>query len=482
MLKRIRVQNFKAWQDTGEVRLAPLTVLFGANSAGKSSLGQLLLALKQTAASLERNQVLHVGDENSLIELGSFTDCLHGRNPATTLGFMLDWQLTSPLSVSEFAGDTSFGDVHAVGNFLQLTSRLVADQNKQPALKYLEYVLHSDTLPEVVRATLDVWDNGGVTFECTPLALTPYSDRAWPIEVPEKFYRFTDRTVARYSNARFLLDFAYEAEQMLDSIRHLGPLRDYPRRLYSWHGSAPSDVGTRGEFTIPCLLAAGEDGRRLSAHANSDGVVFQEFIANCLLNLGAIEHFSLKPIAPGRREYEVWVRTHGGLVNVALPDVGFGVSQILPALIQAFYCAPGSTIWLEQPEIHLHPQIQSGLADVFIAAVRAYQDGIPRNTQLIIETHSEHFLNRLQRRVAEGGITRDELAIHFVRSGNEGAELEELVVNEYGDIANWPDNFFGDEMEDIVARSRAAALRRQNNSGTEKRGDGNGHTEARFPL
>ncbi len=72
MLTKLRIKNFKAWQDTGEVRLAPLTVMIGAKGAGKSSLGHLLLALKQTAASADRKRALHTGDDNSLIDLGTF--------------------------------------------------------------------------------------------------------------------------------------------------------------------------------------------------------------------------------------------------------------------------------------------------------------------------------------------------------------------------------------------------------------------------
>jgi predicted ATPase len=147
-------------------------------------------------------------------------------------------------------------------------------------------------------------------------------------------------------------------------------------------------------------------------------------------------------------------------MDVALPDVGFGVSQVLPALVQAFYYAPGSTVWMEQPEIHLHPQVQAELADVFISAIHAYEDGQPRNVQLIIETHSEHLLNRLQRRIAEGELRADEVAIYFAKSTDAEATLETLQVDEFGEITNWPRDFFGDEMADIVARTEAAARRR----------------------
>lgn len=87
MLNSLRIKNFKAWHDTGSIRLAPLTVIFGANSAGKSSLGHLLLALKQTALSTDRKRALHLGNESTLIDLGTFADCLHGHDLARPLEF-----------------------------------------------------------------------------------------------------------------------------------------------------------------------------------------------------------------------------------------------------------------------------------------------------------------------------------------------------------------------------------------------------------
>ena len=79
--------------------------------------------------------------------------------------------------------------------------------------------------------------------------------------------------------------------------------------------------------------------------------------------------------------------------------------------------------------------------------------------QLIVESHSEHFLNRLQRRIAEGEILPDEVAIYFCSNKSGAAELEELHVNLFGDIENWPENFFGNEMADLTARTVAASKR-----------------------
>jgi len=175
--------------------------------------------------------------------------------------------------------------------------------------------------------------------------------------------------------------------------------------------------------------------------------------------MGLIDAFRVQALGPHRKEYEVLVQTRKGLPEVKLTDVGFGVSQVLPVIVECFYVPENSIVIFEQPEIHLHPRVQAELADLFVDAVRARENNAPRNVQFIIESHSEHFLRRLQRRIAEEQLSRDEAALYFVDTGPSGAQIRELDVDDYGNIRNWPDGFFGDEMEDLLARNEAQAKR-----------------------
>lgn len=450
MLTELQIKNFKAWQDTGPIRLAPLTVIFGANSSGKSSLGHLLLALKQTVQLADRKRALHLGDESSLIDLGTFSDCLYAHDLKKTLEFSLRWRLPSTLTVKNAldAREAYRGDE------LRLSSTLRADRAEQPQAERFKYELIDQG-----RTVLSV-EHGRSGLDCDPLRLVYAQGRKWPVEPPEKFYRFADRTLLRYQNADFLADFALRTEGMLEQLYFLGPLRQPPRRSYQWSGDTLPDVGAQGQYAIPALLAATAQERKLNRGHRQRVQRFDEFIARWLADLGVIDNFSVRPIAKGRKEYEVLVRTHPKSPEVRLTDVGFGVSQVLPALVQAFYAPSGSTVWMEQPEIHLHPVAQANLADVFISAVKSYENGSPRNMQLIIETHSEHFLTRLQRHVAEQTIDADNVAIYFVNRKGAAVDMEALRLNMFGEIENWPENFFGDEMGDL-ARRTMAALRRQ---------------------
>ena len=460
MLTSLHIKNFKAWKDTGHIRLAPLTVIFGANSAGKSSLGHLLLALKQTVWSADRKRALHLGDESSLVDLGTFAECLHNHDLTSALEFELGWEIPGKelevrdsLSAQKFAGDE-----------LRLAVTLSADAKEQPRVDKLSYrLLHNSENQLGVSYLRD--EKNKLDISSSEYKFVRNTGRSWPLDDPDKFYRISDQSRARFQNAEFLSDFSLRTEAALNSIYYLGPLRDHPKRIYSWSGETPESVGTRGESAIASILAASAQNRKLNRGWKKPLTRFDEFIAKWLKDLGIIDSFAVKPVADGRKEYEVIVKTHAAGSDVKITDVGFGVSQVLPALVQAFYCPPNSTIWMEQPEIHLHPQVQAELADVFISATQAGENGKARHVQLIVESHSEHFLNRLQRRVAEGDLAPEDVAVYFCRRTDSATELEPLRLNMFGEIENWPENFFGDEMADIAGRTLAAMHRKRELSG-----------------
>src|SRR5690606_24036771 len=125
--------------------------------------------------------------------------------------------------------------------------------------------------------------NGNLELQTSPYLLEEAEGRSWPLEIQEKFYRLSDRTVARYKNADFLATFAFEMERKLTGLYHLGPIRERPRRSYGWSGHTPEDVGARGEHSIACLLASAD--RYLSRGPNAPEQPFAEFIAQWLVDM-----------------------------------------------------------------------------------------------------------------------------------------------------------------------------------------------------
>ena len=127
-----------------------------------------------------------------------------------------------------------------------------------------------------------------------------------------------------------------------------------------------------------------------------------------------------------------------------ITDMGIGVSQVLPVLVLCYYVPEGSTIILEQPELHLTSfRSQAGLADVLIDVIEN------RGLQILLESHSEHLLRRIQRRIAEKSLSADKTAMYFCDMKNGESKLTPLEIDTFGNISNWPDDFFGDLTGDM---------------------------------
>ena len=456
MLNRLEIENFKAWRKA-DLTFGKVTGFFGTNSAGKSSLLQFLLLLKQTRNATDRGLVLDFGrpaepvsGPADLVSLGTFTDAVHRQDGDARMRWRLDWTLPEALEIRDpirsrrrrplFKGD-DLGTECEVG--LQ-EGRLRA---------YRLAYRFGDTSFE-----LKPQKNGfGLVTDGQEFGFVRNKGRPWALPPPVKTYLFPTEARSYYQNSDFLGDFELEYEKLMDSLYYLGPLREYPRRLYHRADASPSDVGRRGEHTVAAMLAATRDREMRRLTPGTKGVKkhpFQDVIAHWLKELDLIHKFHLKEVAKGTNLYRAMVETSESSVATPLTDVGFGVSQVLPALVLLQYVPEGSTVLMEQPEIHLHPAVQSGLADVMlnVAAVR--------DVQIIVESHSEHLMRRLQRRVAEEKASSKDVKLYFVDSKEGEAHASDLVLNEWGEIENWPEKFFGDEMGEIAAIAEASLKRK----------------------
>lgn len=454
MLTRLRLKNFKAWEDTGDVEFAPLTILFGANSSGKSSLHQFLLMLQQTIESPDRRRVLHTGDDRTPVDLGSYSSLLRNANIDLPLEFELDWRRSTPLQIV-YGREKSRLSGHDMG--FRAAIGATADAPPRLRVDNYSYQLIADG-SEVLRLGSERGSDGRYLVRAQGIELVRTLGRKWPVSPPSQFHAFPDDLPTRYQYLDFAADLTLALEEQLRAINYLGPLREKPSRLYRWSGEEVSHVGWRGEHSIEALLAG--RARKFNFAEKQRTKSLQVLVAQWLHDLGVIDKFSVAQIGEGRDEYEVRVTTPGSQPEVLLTDVGFGVSQVLPVIVEAFYSSPGSTVVMEQPEIHLHPAVQADLADLFIAAISAREESSPRNTQFIVESHSEHLLRRLLRRVAEDRVNPASVRCYVVNSRRGGSKIEALDFDEYGNVHNWPEQFFGDPAADIIAQSRSARMRR----------------------
>jgi predicted ATPase len=448
MLKTLHIENFKSWA-TADLAFGKVTGLFGTNSSGKSSLTQFLLLLKQTKEATDRGIAL--GLNGQYVNLGIFRDMIYNRDEDRSLAWRLSFERESELVLRpSLAGD--LGNLLRGKTFEVASTVRESGRPRRMATTGLEYAIGGVCFRLVRKNGSETsFDLAAEPAERFRFIRNP--GRVWQLPGPLKSYGFPDQARTYFQNASFLADLVKAYEEQMDGLYYLGPLREYPSRDYLWSRSRPVSVGVKGEDTISAILAMTADREQRNVAYRSKLRPFQEIIAYWLEVLGVIHDFRVEEIAEGSNRWQARVVIRKGATQVLLTDVGFGVSQVLPVVTLLQYVPRGSTVILEQPEIHLHPLAQANLADVIINAATH------RGVQVIVESHSEHLLLRLQRRIAEEQIKSADVTLYFCDIADRGSVLERLQLDLLGKIENWPMNFMGDAFGEAAA-SEKARLRR----------------------
>lgn len=298
MLTRLAFQSFKSWRETGRIRLAPITAFFGSNSSGKSSLLQMLLALKQTAESSDRAQVLNLGDDRSLVELGTFQEVLFDHELKAQLQVEIAWDLPKRL---EIADPTRQSGVLLKDDHLEFSTAVEWQANGEPGLgrevvREMRYGFAGEQFGMRREAGRGTEYELFVSPADQGFRFVRTQGRPWKLPPPVKCYGFPDQVRAYYQNASFLSDFELQLEELFSRLFYLGPLREYPKRQYTWAGAQPVDVGQRGERVVDALLASRELGIKVSRGRGKKRQTVEERVAEWLKELGLIASFQVRPI------------------------------------------------------------------------------------------------------------------------------------------------------------------------------------------
>lgn len=240
------------------------------------------------------------------------------------------------------------------------------------------------------------------------------------------------------------------------SVRYLGPLREAPHVLYD-PGPSKLDLGVRGEYSAAVLHA---QARTRVLMPTPEGAGEERPLSDALDFW--LREFDLAESARsedrGRIGIGLSVTPKGIGSEVDLTSVGVGVSQVLPVVLLCLLAEPGTLVILEQPELHLHPKLQQDLADFLLACTRA-------GRQLVIETHSEHLVNRLRYQIAKDETDETHGLIRIVFAENEDGitSYREPAINPYGGLGDdWPTGFLdltARESQELVRQSLAKRKR-----------------------
>lgn len=429
MFTQLSLKNFKAWRDIErtdesgqpcrsriDIPLAPVTMLLGTNSSGKSSILQALLLLKQTAASPDRSIHLNLGGDeaNDYFNFGHFDDVLT-RNVSPRqfeIGFCFKLPEVASTPDKHHLTDGEFSVIYG--------------KTSTGAAVIQDLILRSGS--SAYRAIRR--EKGAYSIVVNDEAQPRGKGRQY---APERSIALSREAIQLLSNdGPMVEDISLAIRRELGGIAYLGPLRRKPERDYVWNKTNPGELGIDGAGVINAIFASA-----LSRVKDDDAAQIIQEVSYWLARMKIAERIEVKQLGHSTR-YEVMVHKDGIVAN--LRDVGIGVSQVLPVLTLAFFATKGSTVLLEEPEIHLHPLAQSVLAELFVEVSRT------RQIQFIVETHSEHLFRRMQTLVARETITTDACRMYFVERDGADAKLKPLILDTYGRVTEWPAMFFGDAM------------------------------------
>lgn len=209
------------------------------------------------------------------------------------------------------------------------------------------------------------------------------------------------------------------------NIMPIGPLRESPLRYYIFRGSRPVNVGFTGSKTADLIYANMEKLTKMNKW-------LKEFKIGYKIDFG-------KELDTESGVYSLRFTDETTGHPVALPDIGFGVSQVLPIFVQTILSdISNETLLIEQPEIHLNPKLQAELGEFFAKAALETPD-----KQFIIETHSEHLILRLKKLIKNGVLSPEHISVVYIAKEKDGAKAIPIGINEKGEFTvEWPDAFF----------------------------------------
>ena len=446
-MHHVTLENFRCFREQQGVRLAPLTLLVGENSTGKTSFMALLRALWNAAYGQA------VPDfKEAPYDLGSFDEIAHyrggrgGRAHEFSAGFEAVPNFTSPQrSTSESHGRSHrFEVTFNRRGTAPVPTRLrfarddiaVTDASADDTSREVRFRTGSGEwrwrVPAEIVARMRA---DGNALSRVLLYSTLISARARDVEPVGDSPKLTAEDTRRLDELFFEFGTFFARQRPFASA----PVRSKPRRTYD-----PSRPGRDPEGeTIPMYLSTAffEDKKSWKT--------LKEALEGFGREAGLFDEIAVKPLGKrGSEPFQMHVRKFGSPARGPfrnLIDVGYGVSQVLPVITELFRDSETPMFLLQQPEVHLHPSAQAALGSLFCQVANQYR-------QLVVETHSDHLLDRVRMDVRDRqtNLKPDDVSILFFERGDLDVQIHSLRIDGEGNVLGAPDSyrhFFMDETQ-----------------------------------
>lgn len=450
MIINYEIGNFKAFSGIQSLRLAPITLIYGPNSSGKSSIIQSLMMIQQTLLDKTANGKLVTSGDS--INLGEFESLVYGQNEKLAMHFSITYKNT--FDANEFKFNHSYDMPFSNNDVRKIELSYNLLENKPTLNKYrfsCNRKIGKSVDFELERSSrllngLSFKLSNSDSFESLKTAVSKnYSFKSDDKITWNRFYKdiespfkigfsynlpicITDSfsELSQYSH-KIVDDIKY----VFDGFKYLGPLRSSPKKIYS-------DAINNYQ--------KGQGKSNLGKEIYNSSEEIQELINEFLHQFEIPYDLTVKNIGNKNtgQVISILLKDLRNKAIVTPKDVGFGIGQVLPIILDAVV-SRNRLICVEQPEIHLHPKLQAHLGDLFISSV------LSGDNQWVIETHSEALMLRLQRRIRDGLLDKNLVSVLYVDVGKNGAQVTELELDDEGDfLTYWPNGFFEERLDEVL--------------------------------
>jgi predicted ATPase len=423
MFSHIIVENFKSIAKL-EMQLSKLNVLIGPNNSGKTSVLQAPAIAKQAS---QYGAIF----QGPIVKVGSFTDAVYKHNKNLCIAFTF---VLSPQRRHGIAPHQRARSEYLWPNLRSLTCHVEISSSPDGAPVVLSSLIaHQETgFSLEYPAENVIWQGQRANANTTLRGLVPYVSSGVS-EMMEAYNAVSEVVTDEFRDIFYISSMRGTDE------------RSTP--VDNRFSERPQDVGIHGEKTLQVLAFLRDDPEYAEV---------MDHVASWL------DRFGLKELAARIARgpsYSLNAKNKITDVSSNILDVGFGINQLLPIIVQCFYAPKGSLIMIEQPEAHLHPKAQAIVADLLADVVKF-------GNQVIVETHSEHLLLRLQTNIAQKRLRTSDVTINYFDQSAEGTKKTNIKIDDNGYFVQpLPEGFFEEGFQETLAHLKALSGRDKNESG-----------------
>ena len=443
LIDSLGLKNFKCFEEL-DVKFAPITLLTGANSSGKSSLINAILAVLQT-----EQFPLYLSPNGKYAEMGGMKDIIFNNDLSNSISIDIEFDL--------YDGDRYFSFNFLRDNHFK-TSWEINKKNELPKLRNMESISSNVQLlvhPVNNHVLVDIFNDEFGDYEENEEKYfvihnefkrileqrkgKDISKKGEYIKIADLKYKSIEDLAAQINSTssgyyfeQEIVDKVFRYTSFVDKqFNYIGSFRKPPLRTYYQKAKSQRKVNSDGEGYIDQLIEWQDTNE---GKLNS---LIQE-----VASLGLFDQIKPNRLRGGR--FDLSVKVNKNSKWASLTDIGFGVSQFLPIIVADFQLDHNSCLAVSQPEIHLHPPIQAAFGNYLASQIKQ------NKKQYIIETHSEYLLNRIRLLLVTGELKPEDVRVLYFENDGTKSTVHDVEFTLKGAVKGAPQGFFDTYEMDVM--------------------------------